>query len=175
MAAKKAKKQSWETRPTRPGLNGLEVSKRPTVPDGQLSSGVRKNVQDGLRSAGLADPLPLDGMRVVWVDKDRDTAAHGRAVLEAWGAVVVYADGAASGLDTTVQSRPDCVVISLPQGVQVARTLYYMIPDAPPVVLITEFTRTDEGACPGVSTTLRVRFQGRDMLHAMLRIGRRRR
>lgn len=171
MAVKKAEKQNWETRPTRPGV---DMSKRPTIPEGPISSGVRRNVQDGLGSAGYEDPLPLDGMRVVWVDKDRDTAAHGRAVLEAWGAVVVYASGAASGLDTTVQSKPDCVVISLPQGAQVARTLYYMIPNAPPVVLISEFTRSDDVPCPGVSTTLRSRYQGHDMLHAMLRIGRNR-
>ncbi|MBW2461024.1 MAG: response regulator [Deltaproteobacteria bacterium] len=171
MAAKKAEKD-WQKRPTRAGV---EKSKRPTLVEGPISGRVPRITQDyAPGSAGPENPAPLDGMRVVWVDADPDAAAHGRAVLEAWGAVVFHADGAASGLDTTVQSKPDCVVISLPQGAQVARTLYYMIPNAPPVVLITEFTGGDEAACPGVSCTLRSRYQGHDMLQAMLRVGRKR-
>lgn len=156
-----AKKPNLRTRQTRPELG--------------VSSGVRRNIPRNVDVdlAGDADERPLDGMRVLWIDADRASAAHGRAVLEAWGSIVLYAAGAAEGLDTTAQAKPDCVVISLPHAVQVARTLYYMIPGAPQVVLIAEFTANDAAACPGISTTLRPRFESRDMLQAMMRVWRR--
>lgn len=138
-----------------------------TEPTVRVESGVRQKI-------GRA---PLDDLRVLWLDPDRACSTACRAMLELWGAAIVVVDDPATGLDTAAVTRPDVVVISCDGGGhspdQLARVLHFMVPDPPPVVLVSKLDlRGFEGALPGVVRLLPKPFDPRALLDVMKRIER---
>jgi DNA-binding NtrC family response regulator len=136
-----------------------------TEPTVRVESGVRQKIQRA----------PLDGLRVLWLDPDRACSAECRAMLVSWGATIVVVENPGTGLDTAAITRPDVVVISCDGGGhspdQLARVLHFMIPDPPPVVLVSKLDlRGFEGALPGVVRLLPKPFDPRAMLDVMKRI-----
>ncbi len=142
---------------------------RVTEPNAQAPSGVRQKV--------AGERPPLDGLRVLWIDPDRACSAECREILVAWGATIVTVQHAATGLDTAAAARPDVVVISADGGAhspdQLARILHFLIPDPPPVILVSKRDlRGLDAALPGVIRLLPKPFDPGTMLSVLRRVER---
>jgi PAS domain S-box-containing protein len=98
-----------------------------------------------------AEPVTLDGLRVLVVDDDPDGRELVRRVLGASGATVVTAGSAAEGLEAVERERPDVIVsdIGMPgvdgyEFIRRVRALGRGRGGAAPAVAVTAFARSED-------------------------------